>query len=354
MKRLLCALLAAAMLLSLAACGGEEPAAEEPAETPETAEPAEPAAPAEPAEPAEPEPPAAEALGRFETLQGGDLGLVVLDAGFQYTGSENNDLEPNEDEDDAAGATEMHCTVIYAVQNLGKTEAELTVPAGVLTYGDGYEFEPDKTVTLNSGGWGPMFGELAPLSDPVLFKTFYTVPLEAAEDEAAPLAVTFDVAGTEATYPIHSPEPEEETLSDTAAAARDRYDTVWLVRRLGLAAESAAENLMFIYQYAGNVNTAGEMDFSEDITGPLLAAFDDVRAQVDDARLAELLPGAAELLPQIEAADQAVVDRLDELGAADDAALVPPVQDAVRTAVSLLDQLVESDELLQFGRFASI
>lgn len=349
-KRWITLLLAGALALTAAACAGQQDAS-----APGSAAPA--ASPAASAGQDAGQEAEDSLLVPGQTVSGTEWDLAVIgsDLFSQNTRGVWN-WEPPEEEDD--GQSDALCVVYLGVKSTAKSAVEVPQDLlGKLEYGDGYEYDPSGSGYLKGISWvGTDKGTLAtldPLSDALLLEVHYKVPRAVMEDTSAPLNVTFHVDGADYTFVLRPGQTGGE-VSDLAAQLQALYDQAWLIHNIGYYGELAYDNVAFAWKYAGNVNAAGERRFSDEYLQRLTASLDPIYAYMDSDAIAALLPETAAALQVIQSHIDNVAALLNTLGDTNSEADVQPVVDAAWEGMVAITDMLDLDEMLQFGRFAGV
>lgn len=196
MKKLLCLLLALALLPALAACGSDETpeSAGDPVSSAGASSAADASSPDE-----EPEAPEENVLELNQTVTVGEFEITVT--GFDYT---EKALSP-----DGQGSNlipkdgYVSANVYFNTKYNGKNAITAPYIGAVINYGDGYNFSPERMWYYDQGydTWLNS-GEIDPLTPAFDCVYSFFVPFEVRDQEDAPLQVTFSMGGETLVYPV--------------------------------------------------------------------------------------------------------------------------------------------------------
>lgn len=357
MKKLLALMLAAALSLSLVACGGGGGTGNKSS-----------AGNGDTSSSNEETPPEKNdnELILYEPVTVGNLQFAIMGARFFVRGPLA--LEPLDGEADD-GRDEVYAVVYFGIENVG--QSELDVPRDIvntLNYNDGFTFKVNGTGTIKGASWdgsnssvtssttpGTTPWNLPPLSNPKYMAALFVVPREVMENETAPLIANIMLDGTEFTYNVRTTldgTSPYHSQSEFIQNIQRQYDEAWLIRNIGYCTELAYDNVAFAWKYAGNTNSAGEQKFADEYLNRLITPFTYIYENVPAERVEELFPELSALMNEIQTSIDALHTRLVALGEGTENA--ESIKDDAWAIMDLMWDLESSEEILVYGRFVSL
>lgn len=304
-------------------------------------------------------------LGVNEIVQNENFELCIIGNKFCVRGPlaiEPLDGEPNN------GAEEVYGVVYLGVKNTGKTE--VSIPSsiiGKINYKDGYEFSPNGCSELSSCNWmgaksyitsdstlSQKLTTLQPLSPAKLLAVLFIVPREVMENTSEPAILKIELDGQEYIYDLRTSSnilSKEDGVSDLAADVITQYQEAWLIRNISDCVDTLHEDVTFVWNYAGNVNGAGERKFADDFLNRLTTAFDYINENVSNEDFNKVLPETAAALQNIQTDCIELRRMLEEMGETNSEEYVKPIVDKAWELMGFISDVEKSAELRKYGNF---